>query len=86
MSEPSNYSVAARARVCEAYGLSAALAPQTVANIAGTIPVGGTGADAGCYDGATNRNTAITTDSEAITVWNSALAKLATMGLPITVT
>lgn len=86
MSEPSNYSAAARARVCEAYGLSAALVPQSVADIAGLIPAGGTGADAGCYDTANNRNTAITTDSEAITVWNATLAKLATMGLPITVT
>jgi hypothetical protein len=86
MTQPSNYSPAARAKVIAVYGLSAALLPVTVADIAGLIPAGGTGADAGCYDTANNRNTAITTANEAITVWNAALAKLNTMGLPITVT
>lgn len=86
MSEPSNYSVAARARVLEAYGLSAALVPQAVADVAGLFPAGGTGADAGCYDTAPNRDTMITTAGEAITVWNDTLAALEAMGLPITIT
>jgi len=47
-----------------------------VADVAGTIPAGGTGAAAGGWDTAGNRNTAITTMSELITQFNALLAEL----------
>lgn len=69
-------------------GLSAAagFTAQTVADVAGTIPAGGTGAAAGGWDTAPNRDTAITTIGEIKTSHNATLAALAAMGLPITVT
>ena len=48
----------------------------SVAAVAGTIPAGGTGAAAGGWDTAGNRNTAITTMTEVITQFNALLVQL----------
>lgn len=82
----SNYSPAARAAIAGMAGLAAPLAAQTQADIAGTIPAGGTGATAGGWDTAGHRDTAITTMGETVTVVNASLAALAAMGLPLTIT
>lgn len=50
--------------------------PTTVADVAGTIPSGGTGATAGGWDTAGNRNTAITTFTEIKTQLNALLVRL----------
>lgn len=52
-----------------------------VANVAGTIPAGGTGAAAGGWDTAGNRDTAITTASEIRTQVNALLTSLRNAGL-----
>lgn len=52
-----------------------------VAAVAGTVPAGGTGAAAGGWDTAGNRNTAITTMTETITQLNALIASLKTAGL-----
>lgn len=59
-----------------------ALARQAaVANVAGLIPAGGTGATEGAYDTATNRNTTLTTVTEIKTQLNALLAGLRTAGV-----
>lgn len=63
---------------------SASLTAVTVDSVDGTVPAGGTGADAGAYDTAVNRNTAIATLTETLTSVNELITKLGTMGLPIT--
>lgn len=52
-----------------------------VAAVAGTIPAGGTGAAAGGWDTAGNRNTAITTMGEVITQLNAMRTSLVNAGL-----
>jgi len=52
-----------------------------VANVAGTIPAGGTGAAAGGWDTAGNRDTAITTIGEIKTQLNALLASLRQKGI-----
>lgn len=47
-----------------------------VASVAGTIPAGGTGAAAGGWDTATNRDTAIATINEMRTQLNALLTEL----------
>lgn len=69
-----------------AASVGGSLTAQTVANVAGLIPAGGTGAAAGGWDTAPNRDTAIATIGELKTVINDTLAALASMGLPVTVT
>lgn len=69
-----------------AASVGGSLTAQTVANVAGLIPAGGTGAAAGGWDTAPNRDTAITTIGELKTVINNTLTALASMGLPVTVT
>lgn len=56
----------------------------TVAAVAGTIPAGGTGAAAGGWDTAGNRDTAITTAGEIKTQLNALIAALKTAGLVAT--
>jgi hypothetical protein len=82
----SNYSPAARAALAGMAGFTTALVAQTQADIAGTVPAGGTGATAGGWDTSGHRDTAITTLGEVKTVVNASLAALASMGLPLTVT
>ena len=53
----------------------------TIADIAGTVPAGGTGAAAGAWDTAAHRDTAITTIGEIITKVNAALDTLRLKGL-----
>ena len=53
----------------------------TVANVAGTIPAGGTGAAAGAWDTSGNRDTAITTLGEIRTQLNALLTTLRNKGL-----
>lgn len=53
----------------------------TVAAVAGLIPAGGTGAAAGGWDTAPNRDTAITTAGEIKTQLNALIAALKTAGL-----
>lgn len=86
MSSPSNFSPAARAAKLAEFGLSTALVAVTVADVAGSMVAGGTGADAGCWDTAPNRDTSINTMAELKTVANNLLAAMASMGLPVTVT
>lgn len=52
-----------------------------VADVAGTVPAGGTGATGGAWDTSGHRDTAITTVSEIKTQVNSALAKLRLAGV-----
>ena len=52
-----------------------------VAAVAGTVPVGGTGAAAGGWDTANNRNTAITSANEVITQFNALRTSLVNAGL-----
>lgn len=53
----------------------------TVAAVAGSVPAGGTGAAAGGWDTANNRNTAITTMTEVITQFNALRTSLRNAGL-----
>lgn len=53
----------------------------TVEDVAGTIPSGGTGANAGGWANSTNRNTALTTLGEIKTQLNALLAELRDLGL-----
>jgi hypothetical protein len=69
-----------------ASGATAGLTAVTVANVAGTVPAGGTGSADGGWDTSGHRDTAIATTTETLTVLNALLAALDTMGLPITVT
>lgn len=55
-------------------------ATPTVADVAGTIPAGGTGTAAGGWDTAGNRNTAITTITEIKTQLNALLTELRAKG------
>lgn len=57
------------------------VANSTVANVAGTIPAGGTGAAAGAWDTSGNRDTAITTINEMRTQLNALLTALRAKGL-----
>ena len=52
----------------------------TVANVAGTIPAGGTGAAAGAWDTSGNRDAAITTITEIKTQLNALLTELRAKG------
>lgn len=52
-----------------------------VADVAGAVPAGGTGAAAGGFDTAVNRDTFIATVSEMKTQLNSALAALRAHGI-----
>lgn len=52
-----------------------------VADVAGAVPAGGTGAAAGAWDTAANRNTAITTITEIKAQVNLILARLRTAGI-----
>lgn len=52
-----------------------------VADVAGAVPAGGTGAAAGGWDTAANRNTAITTITEIKAQVNLILARLRTAGI-----
>lgn len=52
-----------------------------VADVAGLVPAGGTGAAAGGWDTAGNRNTAITTVTEIKTQLNLALAAMRGAGV-----
>lgn len=86
MAASSNFSPANRAQLAAMLGFTAALSPQTVANVAGTVEAGGTGMAAGGWDTSGHRDTSITTMTEVKTVINNTLAALASAGLPITVT
>jgi hypothetical protein len=55
-------------------------ATPTIANVAGTIPAGGTGTSAGGWDTAGNRDTAITTMTEIRTQLNALLTELRAKG------
>lgn len=55
-------------------------APASVANVAGSIPAGGTGTAAGGWDTAGNRDTAITTMTEIKTQLNALLTELRAKG------
>lgn len=52
-----------------------------VANVAGATPAGGTGAAAGAYDTAGNRDTLIATVAELKAQLNALLARLRTAGI-----
>lgn len=83
----SNYSDAAIAAIAAAIGLApTGLVAVTTADVAGSIPAGGTGMAAGGYDTAMNRDTMLATLAEVKATVNDALADLHTMGLPITIT
>ncbi len=56
-------------------------AKRTISNVAGSIPAGGTGAAAGGWDTAGNRDTAITTIGEIKTQVNALLAELRLKGI-----
>jgi hypothetical protein len=55
--------------------------PATVAAVAGEVPAGGTGATAGAYDTANNRNTMIATVAEIKASLNDLIDKLKTAGI-----
>jgi hypothetical protein len=58
----------------QTYSTAARTVPNnTAATVAGTIPAGGTGATAGAYDSAVNRDTALTTVTEIKTTVNALL-------------
>jgi len=82
MATASNYSPAAIASQIAVGSLT----PVTIANVAGSIVAGGTGAAAGGWDTAGNRDTSITTMGEFKTVINNILTQLEAAGLPITIT
>lgn len=86
MASSSNYSPAAREQLAAILGFTGALSPATVADVAGSVVAGGTGATAGGWDTSGHRDTSITTMTEIKTVINATLAALDSMGLPITVT
>jgi hypothetical protein len=72
---------AAAASAAENVSLLGAIPTPAVADVAGTIPAGGTGTAAGGWDTAGNRNTAITTAGEIKTQLNALLARLRTAGI-----
>lgn len=55
--------------------------PATVAAVAGATPAGGTGATAGAYDTAANRDILIATVAEIKASLNDLIAKLKTAGI-----
>lgn len=55
-------------------------ATPAIANVAGTIPAGGTGAAAGAWDTSGNRDTAITTMNEIKTQLNALMTELRAKG------
>lgn len=55
--------------------------PATVAAVAGLTPAGGTGATAGAYDTANNRDALIATVAEIKVSLNDLIAKLKTAGI-----
>jgi hypothetical protein len=63
---------------------AAGLTAISVDTVDGSIPAGGTGAAAGAWDTAPNRDTAIATVTEIKATVNSLISGLATMGLPVT--
>lgn len=64
-----------------AYDVVSALTIAAVADVAGATPAGGTGATAGAYDTAANRNTLIATVAETKAQLNDLLAKLRAAGI-----
>ena len=86
MASSSKYSPAARAAAAALAGFTGELVAQTLADVSGSIPAGGTGAAAGGWDTSGNRDTAITTLGEMKTSLNNLESKLSSMGLPITIT
>lgn len=67
-----------------AAAVGGSLSAVTVDSVDGSFPAGGTGAAAGGWDTAGNRDTAIATASEVKASVNELITKLGTMGLPIT--
>jgi len=82
MATASNYSPAAISAMISIGSIT----PVTIANVAGSIEAGGTGAAAGGWDTAGHRDTSITTMTEFKTVINNILTQLAAAGIPITIT
>jgi hypothetical protein len=69
------------AAATELNALAAAIPAAAIADVAGTTPAGGTGATAGAYDTAVNRDALIATVAEIKTKLNALLAELRTAGV-----
>jgi hypothetical protein len=69
------------AAATELNALAGAIPIAAVADVAGTTPAGGTGATAGAYDTAVNRDALIATVAEIKTKLNTLLAELRTAGI-----
>lgn len=72
---------AAREAGSEITTIGAALPTAAVATVAGLTPAGGTGATAGAYDSAANRDVLIATVAEMKVSLNALLAALRTAGV-----
>jgi len=72
---------ATAATEAELVDLGAAIPTAAVADVAGATPAGGTGATAGAYDSAANRNTLIATVAEIKLQLNALLTALRTAGI-----